>query len=256
MGQFLTGVVSTSLDELWARFTQSYTGKLILVLDEVDLLSEKDQRRDILYLISRAPQGAMAILLSNHPRFLNTLDESIRSTLQPELFHFRNYDAKQIAEILEDRARAGLHSPPENIPKIAALTTHFGNSDVRVAIKTLYHSALEPEEDIEQVFQRARRDLTADVLANLDERCLLILRAAVETPERFVKQVYSRYRSLSHEHHQDPYSYVYFYTNLSYLQSIGLILLVSTKVGRTYTNQIQPLFDRELLDAVCRVRWR
>jgi Cdc6-like AAA superfamily ATPase len=155
----------------------------------------------------------------------------------------------------EAHTTAGLHSLPDSIPRIAALTTHFGNSDVRVAIKTLYHAALEPQEDVEQVFQRARRDLTADVLANLDERCLLILRAALETPERFVKQVYSRYRNLSNEHHQDPFSYVHFYTNLSYLQSIGLILLVSTKVGRAYTNQIHVLFDRELLEAVCRVRW-
>jgi hypothetical protein len=42
--------------------------------------------------------------------------------------------------------------------------------------------------------------------------------------------------------------------SLSYLQSIGLMLLLSTKVGRTYTNQIQLLFAGELLDAIRQTR--
>ena len=54
---------------------------------------------------------------------------------------------------------------------------------------------------------------------------------------------------------EEPFSYVYFYSNLSYLQSIGLILLLSTKVGRTYTNRIQPLFDLEPLEAAWQTRF-
>jgi hypothetical protein len=50
--------------------------------------------------------------------------------------------------------------------------------------------------------------------------------------------------------HEEPFSYVYFYASLSYLQSLGLILLLSTKAERTYTNRIQALFDPVLLDAI------
>ena len=67
--------------------------------------------------------------------------------------------------------------------------------------------------------------------------------------------MYDRYCRLSRNEGEDPFSYVYFYSSLSYLQSIGLILLLSTKVGRTYTNRIQTLFDPELLPEIERSRF-
>ena len=244
------------LDELWHQFCLSYRGRIVLVLDEVDLFSDKDRNKDILYLLSRSPLNYMAILLSNNPRFLGSVDESIQSTLQPEPVHFRNYHAEEIHEILKTRARIGIVKPPDRLlPQIAALTARDANSDVRVAIKTLYYLALDPGQDVRELFQKARKDLVQDVLANLNDRNLLILKAAVLTDEPFVKKVYERYRQLSSYLHEEPYSYVYFYSSLSYLQSIGLILLLSTKVRRTYTNRIHRLFDRELLDGVWRARF-
>jgi len=246
----------TSLAELWHRFCDEYPGPLVLILDEVDLLSDKDRHKDILYLLARSDRNHMAILLSNHPKFLNRLDESIRSSLQPEVIFFRNYDAQEVAAILLDRAKLGLHTcPPSLVHQIAALTVQATNADVRVAIKTLYYAALEQIPDIKPLFDRARRDLTSDVLTDLNGRNLLILKAAADTPEPFVKTVYDHYCRLSLAEHEEPFSYVYFYTSLSYLQSIGLILLLSTKVGRTYTNQIQILFDRELFEAIWRARF-
>ena len=144
---------------------------------------------------------------------------------------------------------------PRLLREIAALTAKATNSDVRVAIKTLYYSALEENSCVYRLFERARRDLVTDVLGDLNDRNLMILKAAIDTPEPFVKAVYERYRRLSRELHDEPFSYVYFYTNLSYLQSIGLILLVSTKVGRTYTNRIQLLFDTELFEMVWKMRF-
>ena len=240
-----------SLDEFWFRFTSEHSGPLILILDEVDLISDKDRNRDILYLLSRSPENYMVVLLSNHPKFLNSLDESIRSSLQPEQIHFRNYDADQIRQILRQRAKAGLKEFSEDVlANIAALTTRLTNSDVRVAIKTLYNAALEPECDIDKVFNRARRDLLSDILADLNDRNLLILKASAEVAEPFVKKVYERYRQLCQQEHQEPFSYVYFYSSLSYLQSIGLVILLSTKVGRTYTNRIQLLFEPTMFDSI------
>jgi Cdc6-like AAA superfamily ATPase len=141
------------------------------------------------------------------------------------------------------------------LQEIAALAARTTNSDVRVAIKTLYYAALEQATDLRSLFDRARRDLIGDVLTDLNARNLLILKAAVDAPEPFVKSVYEHYCRLSLAEHEEPFSYVYFYTNLSYLQSIGLILLLSTKVGRTYTNQIQPLFAPELLEAIWEARF-
>ena len=241
----------SSLDELWQRFCAANQGRVVLILDEVDLISDKDRQKDILYLISRASDNYMAVLLSNNPRFLGTLDESTRSTLQPELLHFRNYGADEILEILRDRTRLGLvHSPNQALPQIAALTVKNTNSDVRVAIKTLYYLALEPQTGVREMFQRARRDILHEVIADLNSQNLFILRAAQHTPETYVKSIYEQYKRLAIQMHEEPFSYVYFYASLSYLQSLGLILLLSTKVGRTYTNRIQVLFDAELLAAI------
>jgi cell division control protein 6 len=241
----------SSLDELWQRFCAANPGRTVLVLDEVDLISDKDRQKDILYLISRSPNNYMAVLLSNNPRFLGTLDESTRSTLQPELLHFRNYGAGEILEILRDRTRLGLvHSPNAALPQIAALTAKNTNSDVRVAIKTLYYLALEPQAGLRDLFQRARRDILHEVVADLNDRNLTILRAALSLPDGPVKALYECYRRLSLQMHEDACSYVYFYSSLSYLQSMGLILLLSTKVGRAYTNRIQVLFDPDLLETI------
>jgi Cdc6-like AAA superfamily ATPase len=247
----------TSLDELWQRFCQRYPGPLILILDEIDLISEKDCNREILYLLSRGTSPYMAIMLSNHPQFLSTLDASVRSSLQPESVHFRNYYPQQIQEILEDRARQGLDSLPEEVlALIAALAARHTNSDVRVAIKTLYYWALsEKPPEVAALFERAQQDLTVEVLRDLNERNLLILQAAIDVADPLVKAVYDRYRFLSEQLREEPFSYVYFYTNLSYLQSIGLVLLLSTKTGRTYTNRIQLLFQPELLGAVWEQRF-
>ena len=70
----------------------------------------------------------------------------------------------------------------------------------------------------------------------------------------YVKSIYQRYRQLSRQAGEEPFSYVYFYSKLSYLQSLGLILLVSTKVNRAYTNRVQPLFDLQMLQAVWKAR--
>jgi len=59
-----------SLVELYDRFCCQYPGKTVVVLDEVDLMSPKDRRREILYLLSRSENPYMFIMLSNNPRVL------------------------------------------------------------------------------------------------------------------------------------------------------------------------------------------
>jgi Cdc6-like AAA superfamily ATPase len=245
-----------SLDELWQKFTDSTKGKIVFILDEVDLMSDKDKHKDILYLISRSPNNYMAILLSNNPKFLNPLDESIKSTLQPEIVHFANYNALEIDKILMDRARTGLKSLPKRIIReIAAMTVKNTNSDVRVAIKTLYLWALEPDVTLKDHFEKARRDIMFDVVKDLNDKNLLILKAALSRQDGFVKDTYETYRRISAQFNEEPFSYVHFYSNLSYLQSLGLIILISTKVKRTYTNRIQLTFDPGIFAATWKARF-
>ena len=245
-----------SLDELWQCFTDNYRGKTVFILDEIDLMGEKDRQKEILYLISRSPQNYMAILLSNNPKFLTCLDESTQSTLQPEIIHFKSYGVYEIQTILRDRARAGLRFLPETIiSEISALTVRNTNSDVRVALKTLYRWALEPNIPLKEHFEKARRDILVDIIKDLNDKNLLILRAAHFQSDAYVKEIYQAYRKISVQFNEDPFSYVHFYSNLSYLQSLGLILLVSTKLGRTYTNRIQLTFDPSILQTIWQLRF-
>jgi len=245
-----------SLDELWQRFADSRQGKIVFVLDEVDLMSDKDKHKEILYLISRSANNYMTILLSNNPKFLTPLDESIKSTLQPEIVHFRSYNAFEIEKILIERAKTGLKFLPKRIIKqIAAMTVKNTNSDVRVAIKTLYLWALEPGVPLKDHFEKARRDIMFDVIKDLNDKNLLILKAALSQQDGYVKGVYETYRRTSAQFNEEPFSYVHFYSNLSYLQSLGLILLISTKVNRTYTNRIQLTFDPSIISAIWHTRF-
>lgn len=245
-----------SLDELWQRFELGNNGKTVLILDEIDLMSNKDRHKDILYLISRSPNNYMTILLSNNPKFMNRLDESINSTLQPEIIHFGNYDALDIQQILKERAKIGLKFMPKGIiNQIAAMTVSNTNSDVRVAIKTLYLWALEPKVALKEHFEKARRDIMFDVVKDLNNKNLLILKAALSQKDGYVKSIYQAYLRISTQSNEEPHSYVHFYSSLVYLQSLGLILLISTKINRTYTNRIQLTFDPAILTSIWHTRF-
>ena len=227
-----------SLGELYDRLLAGCRKKTVVVLDEIDLMSPKDRNREILYLLSRSEHPFMVIMLSNSPHVLKQLDAATRSSLQPMPLHFKNYNAEQIQEILRDRAKLGLRNWDDGVlAQIAALTTRLTNADARVAIKTLKYTATRPEEDVAACFERARRDIVVDMVNDLSDGNLRILWAAATSKSDLAKPIYERYCRYSQAQAEKPFSYVYFYSNLSYLQSVGLVALVSTKVGRTYTNR-------------------
>ncbi len=245
-----------SLCELYDHFCQKYRGKVVVLLDEVDLMSPKDKRRDILYFLSRSQNPYMVIMLSNNYRVLHELDESTMSTLQPRTVSFKGYDAQQLQDILRDRAKQGLQSYDEGLlAQIAALTTKRTNSDARVAIKTLFYAVTEAHPNIETCFERAREDIVVEMINNLSESLLMILRAIATSRSDFAKGIYQRYCQVCSARQEKPFSYVHYYANLSYLQSMGLIALIATKVACTYANRLILTFDPSVLEAICQLRF-
>jgi Cdc6-like AAA superfamily ATPase len=246
----------TSLQELYGRFEARFPGRTVVILDEVDLISKKDPNKDILYFLSRSERTYMVVCLSNNPRLLSELDTSIRSSLQADPLYLKNYDARQVQEILALRAHAGLHAwREEDLARIAALTVQRTNADVRVAIKTLFYAVTGEGKSVQEAFDHAQRDITIDLVADLNDRNLLILRAVQRTKERFVKRVFQSYEQLSREVGEASFSYVYFLNNLSYMQSLGLVLLVQTKVNRAYTSTVSLLFNEQVLETIYRLRF-
>ncbi|HNQ22563.1 MAG TPA: AAA family ATPase [Phycisphaerae bacterium] len=245
-----------SLSEMFERFCASCPQKTAVILDEIDLMSPKDPRREILYRLSRAEQPFLAIALANNPQVLKEIDPATRSSLQPMPLHFRHYNAAEISQILRDRAERGLVAWDEGrLAEIAALTVRQTNADVRVAIKTLFYTVTRPEESLAACFEHARRDIIIDIINDLTDPLLLILRAVQVAPTAFAKDVYGRYVRLCQARGEKPFSYVHFYSSLSYLQSVGLVALVATKVGRTFTNRVLLNFDQPIVEQICRLRF-
>lgn len=245
-----------SLSELYNRFREKYDNKTIIILDEVHLWSPKERQRELLYFLSRDKRNYMIIMLSNDPRFLHEIDQSVKSTLQPELIHFRNYDANEIMKILDERSITGLKKIEVGInSKIAAYTAKEANSDVRVAIKTLFYWVTQGGDSIEKCFENARRDIYVDLIADLSDTNLLILKSACQIPEKFAKKVHLNYIELAKNNNEQPCSYVHFYNQLSYLQSLGLIILISTKVNKTYANRLTILCSEKIVHQVFKIRY-
>ena len=92
-------------------------------MDKVHIWAPKERQRELLYLLSRDRQNYQVIILANNLRFLSGIDQSVRPTHQPELIHFRNYNAVEIGKIISERAKQGIKRPDTSvISKIAAYT--------------------------------------------------------------------------------------------------------------------------------------
>ena len=195
-------------------------------------------------------------MLSNDPRFLGEIDQSVRSTLQPELIHFQNYNAIEISSILDERAKRGLQKASTSVNrKIAAYTVKEANSDVRVGIKALFYWATHGRKDVDRCFEDARKDIYVDLITDLSDTNLLILKAVTLIADKFAKKVFAAYNDVSRRNNENPCSYVHFYNQLSYLQSLGLIMMLSTKVNRTYANRITLLCNFEIIREVYKIRF-
>ena len=279
-----------SLGDLYQRFMEAHTSqRLCLVLDEVDLMSPKDRRREVLYLLSRADTPVMLVLLSNNHRVTDQLDAATRSSLQLSTMLFRSYTPDQIESILQARAEEGLKRwDPGSLRQIAAKTVRHTHADARVAIKTLFYlitrnhpvadapdgpkhedsrglagfghgtESTDPTDrasPVAEAFESARRDIVLDMIQDLNDALLLILRAVVAGESRLAKDTYERYCRFSREAHEPPFSYVHYYASLAYLQSCGLVALISTKLGRAYTNRVEVTFDGKVVEPIVRTRF-
>ena len=247
----------SSLSDLYDRFRETFPSKTIIILDEVHLWAPKERQRELLYLLSRDRQNYQIIMLANDPRFLGDIDQSVRSTLQPELIHFRNYNAVEISEILNERAQRGLKCPDTaNNNLIAGYTVKEANSDVRVGIKALFYWATHGRKNVEKCFNNARKDIYVDLVADLSDTNLLILKSVTKTEDTFARKVYRIYIDLAKQCHETPCSYVHFCNQLSYLQSLGLVMMLSTKVNRTYANRVNLLCNTNIIREVYNLRFQ
>jgi len=99
-------------DQVYSEFIEalnSQGGSVIIILDELDKLVRKSGD-DVLYNLSRinlelTDTRVSLIGISNDLKFTEYLDPRVRSSLAEEEIIFPPYDANQLRDILEERAR-------------------------------------------------------------------------------------------------------------------------------------------------------
>jgi Cdc6-like AAA superfamily ATPase len=242
--------------ELYHKLIKTHD-KLIIVLDEADLISRKERTADILYYLSRAEKKYMLILLSNNPSLYRRIDEATKSSLQLENLYFKNYNGEEMLEILRNRCEEGVIRDMDSydLARIAGMASNECNSDARIAIKALQYLTTQKYEDIRENFDKAKKDILVELLANQSDQVILILTAALKSPDKLVKSVYFVYSITCKEQNIKPFTYQHFYNQLSYLQSTGLIMLISTREKSGNPNKIETLFDHNILSQIYQYRF-
>jgi cell division control protein 6 len=140
------GYSPQDLLEIIKRLLQNHDLHIILVLDELNYLMNKDE--DLIYSLTRmyddsfnCPQRLSLIGIVRDISFLNNLDNSTLSTLQRNIIKFNKYSKEQIMDILEYRSKLGLKKDvisEEILKNIAEIV--FLKGDIRYGLNILWKS--------------------------------------------------------------------------------------------------------------------
>jgi cell division control protein 6 len=214
-----------------------------VVLDEADFAFPK-MLDDLLYSLTRRTK-AFVIMVSQDLHLFEKLSDSVRSSLQPHVLFFREYTQEELYEILKLRAEDGLTEWDDTALRLlSALVTKDYRGDARVAIRALYYTAKWGKgwgsDVVENAVKEAVKDIERDTVNRLSVRDLITLLSVVEAED--TASAYSKASEMLSKIGFSNSKPTFFRT-LSYLQSLGLIVLVKKKVNKTYTFEAKSLLS-------------
>jgi len=152
--------------------------KIVFLFDEIDKLVEKERNHQEILTPILENTDSNIILISNKYEALKNLDPRIEGRLHPEKIIVGSYNAKEINDILWDRAKKGLEKRSYSREIIANIARYCyqTSGDIRDALSLLFEVSQlaeskgqkitlelldEARERIEEVeFERMFRDLT------------------------------------------------------------------------------------------------
>jgi cell division control protein 6 len=206
------------IDQVYAEFKNAIDardGTTIVILDELDKLVKKGD--EILYTLSRINSELKNARLSmigitNDLNIVESLDSRVRSSLGEEGIIFPPYDANQLRDILEQRAKVGFKEGVLDdgvIPLCAAIAAQE-HGDARRALDLLRVSGEIAERfglnKVEESHAREAQDKieldrVTEVIKTLPTQSKLVLYASVLLDEMGSKyfstgEVYNMYRRL------------------------------------------------------------
>lgn len=233
---------------------------LIVILDEIDILLDKDGD-GILYTLTRT-ENVSILSISNFLDFKGLIKSRVNSSLNDKEIVFPPYGADQLADILYDRAGLSFHEEVlENdvIPLCSAMAAKE-EGDARYALDLLRTSGeLAFDEDSENVssihVKRAKDKIehnkVTEIISTLpiqQQRVLeAILNLTKENGEITSGKLYDAYKEVSNK---DSVTYRRIFDFINELEMLGIISTntISRGRGKGRTNIIKLQCDLNLLE--------
>jgi len=242
-------------DQVYSEFKNAIDARaqtIIIILDEVDKLVKKGGD-DTLYNLSRINADlrntrVSVVGISNDLKFTELLDPRARSSLGEEEIIFPPYDADQLRDILEQRARMAfkpnaLESPV--IPLCAAFAAQE-HGDARRALDLLRVSGelaeraqidIVKEEHVRAAQNKIELDRVVEVVRTLPTQSKLILYAMVSLYKKGAKdlttgEVYNLYKRLCRQIDMGILTQRRVTDIISELDMLGIVNAVVVSKGR------------------------
>jgi cell division control protein 6 len=169
------------------------TNVCFLVLDEIDILIEKKGGNEILYDLTRLNENldvcrANVIGISNKLKFKEYLDPRVKSSLGQEELVFHPYNANELSDILEKRAKVAFQEGVinEGVIKLCAWLAAKEHGDSRKALQLLRKAgensernqrAFISESDVNKAQQDIEKDNVVEYILGMPLQSQLTLTA-------------------------------------------------------------------------------
>ena len=242
--------------------TNAFGKKLILIviLDEIDILLDKDGD-GILYTLTRT-DNVSVLSISNYLDFKNLIKSRVTSSLNDKEIVFPPYGADQLSDILSERAALSFNDnvlDSDVIPLCSAMAAKE-EGDARYALDLLKNAGeLAFDENAEMVTSehvriakdRIEHNKVTEIIQTLplqQQRVLeAILNLTKENEEISSGKLYDEYKELSK---QDAVTYRRIFDFINELELLGIISTntISRGRGKGRTNIIKLQCDENLLE--------
>ena len=233
---------------------------LIVILDEVDILLEKDGD-GLLYTLTRTDNIAI-LSISNYLNFKQFIKPRVASSLMDKEIVFPPYDAEQLADILEERSKLAFYEntlEDSVIPLCSAMAAKE-EGDARYALDLLESAGdIAIDKGSEKVlgqFVREAKDVieynkVKDVIVTLPTQQQRVLAAILKLTQQGEEitsgKLFEAYKDISKG---DAVTYRRIFDFINELEMLGIISTNTVSKGRAKgrTNIITLQIDTDLLE--------
>ena len=253
-------VVNTFRDTFRLRNTYGKKLQLIVILDEIDILLDKDGD-GILYTLTRT-DNVSVLCISNYLDFKNLIKSRVNSSLNDKEIVFPPYGADQLSDILSERAELSFQDgvlEDDVIPLCSAMAAKE-EGDARYALDLLKSAGeLAFDEESEKVtgehVRKAKDTIehnkVIEIISTLPVQQQRVLEAILNLTKQGEEissgKLYDEYKEISKK---DSVTYRRIFDFINELELLGLISTntISRGRGKGRTNIIKLQCDETLLE--------